>query len=36
LIATGADYRRLPVEGCEPLEGRGVYYAATTVEAIMC
>jgi thioredoxin reductase (NADPH) len=36
LIATGADYRRLGVEGCEPLEGRGVYYAATLNEATMC
>ncbi len=36
LIATGADYRRLDVEGCEPLEGRGVYYAATPLEAQMC
>ena len=33
LIATGADYRRLGVEGCEPLEGCGVYYAATPAEA---
>ena len=29
LIATGADYRRLGVEGCERFEGCGVYYAAT-------
>ncbi|MGZ3488814.1 MAG: NAD(P)/FAD-dependent oxidoreductase, partial [Isosphaeraceae bacterium] len=29
LIATGADYRRLTVEGCERFEGCGVYYAAT-------
>jgi thioredoxin reductase (NADPH) len=36
LIATGAEYRRLGVEGCEPLEGRGVYYAATLNEATMC
>jgi thioredoxin reductase (NADPH) len=36
LIATGAEYRRLGVEGCEPLEGRGVYYAATPTEAQMC
>ncbi len=36
LIATGADYRRLPVTGCEPLEGRGVYYAATITEASTC
>lgn len=33
LIATGADYRRLGVEGCERLEGKGVYYAATVAEA---
>src|SRR4029077_7326917 len=36
LIATGAEYRRLGVEGCEPLEGRGVYYAATPSEAQLC
>jgi thioredoxin reductase (NADPH) len=36
LIATGAQYRRLGVEGCEPLEGRGVYYAATVNEVTMC
>lgn len=36
LIATGADYRLLGVEGCEKYEGRGVYYAATTIEAEMC
>jgi thioredoxin reductase (NADPH) len=36
LIATGADYRRLTVEGCEALEGRGVYYAATMNEAKIC
>jgi thioredoxin reductase (NADPH) len=35
LIATGADYRLLGVEGCESLEGRGVYYAATPNEATM-
>ena len=29
LIASGADYRRLPAEGCERFEGCGVYYAAT-------
>jgi thioredoxin reductase (NADPH) len=32
----GVDYRRLGVEGCERLEGRGVYYAATPAEAQMC
>jgi thioredoxin reductase (NADPH) len=36
LIATGADYRRLPAEGCEQFEGCGVYYAATFNEAQMC
>jgi thioredoxin reductase (NADPH) len=36
LIATGAEYRRLEAEGCEQFEGRGVYYAATPNEAIMC
>jgi thioredoxin reductase (NADPH) len=36
LIATGVDYRRLGVEGCEEFEGRGVYYAATPAEAQMC
>jgi thioredoxin reductase (NADPH) len=36
LIATGADYRRLSIEGCEAFEGKGVYYAATPAEAQMC
>jgi thioredoxin reductase (NADPH) len=36
LIATGADYRRLNVDGCEQFEGCGVYYAATPNEAQMC
>lgn len=36
LIATGADYRRLGVEGCERFEGTGVYYAVTLSEAQMC
>jgi thioredoxin reductase (NADPH) len=36
LIATGADYRRLGVEGCERFEGAGVYYAATPAEAQLC
>jgi thioredoxin reductase (NADPH) len=36
LIATGADYRRMEVEGCERFEGCGVYYAATPLEAQMC
>jgi len=36
LIATGASYRRLPVEDSARLEGAGVYYAATSVEARAC
>ena len=36
LIATGAEYNRLGVEGCERFEGAGVYYAATPNEATMC
>jgi thioredoxin reductase (NADPH) len=32
----GAEYRRLGVEGCEELEGCGVYYAATPSEAQLC
>ena len=36
LIATGADYRLLQVEGVRKFEGRGVYYAATRLELQMC
>ncbi|MEO8371220.1 MAG: FAD-dependent oxidoreductase [Candidatus Solibacter sp.] len=36
LIASGADYRRLDVEGCERFEGTGVYYAATVAEGQLC
>jgi thioredoxin reductase (NADPH) len=36
LIATGADYRWLGVEGCERFEGKGIYYAATPTEVQMC
>lgn len=36
LIATGASYRRLPVENCQRFEGAGVYYSATSVEARLC
>jgi thioredoxin reductase (NADPH) len=36
LIATGADYRKLDVDGCERFEGAGVYYAATPMEAKTC
>ncbi len=36
LIATGVEYRPLGAEGEEQFEGRGVYFAATPVEAQMC
>ncbi len=36
LITTGAEYRRLGVQGCDQFEGCGVYYAATPNEAQMC
>ncbi|WP_420013564.1 FAD-dependent oxidoreductase [Tateyamaria sp.] len=36
IVATGVQYRRLPIEGLERLEGSGVYYAATDVEARYC
>ena len=36
VVATGARYRRLPVERLAEFEGSGVYYAATEVEAQKC
>jgi thioredoxin reductase (NADPH) len=36
VIATGARYRRLPLDRLEEFEGAGVYYAATEVEAASC
>ena len=36
IVATGAQYRRLDVDGLETLEGNGVYYAATEMEARAC
>ncbi len=36
LIATGAQYRRLPLEGLSRFEGAGVYYGATFMEAQLC
>jgi thioredoxin reductase (NADPH) len=36
LIATGVAYRRLDAPGIEALEGRGVYYGASLVEAEAC
>jgi thioredoxin reductase (NADPH) len=34
VLATGADYRRLPADGAERFEGLGLYYAATHLEAL--
>ncbi|TFL19077.1 FAD-dependent oxidoreductase [Jannaschia formosa] len=36
VIATGVQYRRLPLDGLERLEGAGVYYAATETAARFC
>jgi thioredoxin reductase (NADPH) len=36
VIATGAQYRRLPIESLPRYEGLGVYYAATFMEAQIC
>jgi thioredoxin reductase (NADPH) len=36
VVATGARYRRLPVERLAELEGSGVFYAATELEAQKC
>ncbi|QJF50515.1 FAD-dependent oxidoreductase [Roseobacter ponti] len=36
IVATGVQYRRMPLEGLERLENAGVYYAATEVEARWC
>jgi thioredoxin reductase (NADPH) len=36
VVATGAKYRRLPVDRLAELEASGVYYAATEVEAQRC
>jgi thioredoxin reductase (NADPH) len=36
VIATGVQYRRLPISDLERFEGVGVYYAATEVESRWC
>jgi thioredoxin reductase (NADPH) len=36
VIATGAQYRKLPLENLSRFEGAGVYYGATYVEAQLC
>jgi thioredoxin reductase (NADPH) len=36
VIATGAQYRRLSVENHANFENRGLYYAATAMESLLC
>src|SRR6185312_1628695 len=36
VIATGAQYRKLPLENLSRFEGAGVYYGATFMEAQLC
>jgi thioredoxin reductase (NADPH) len=36
VIATGAEYRRLPLDNLSQFEGAGVYYGATFIEAQLC
>jgi thioredoxin reductase (NADPH) len=36
VVASGARYRRLSLDGYDQLEGRGIYYAATPMEAQLC
>ena len=36
VVATGVQYRRLPIDRLEEFEGNGVYYAATEIEARYC
>jgi thioredoxin reductase (NADPH) len=36
VIATGAQYRKLPLKNLDDFEGMGVYFGATFIEAQMC
>lgn len=36
LVATGVQYRRLPLERLEDFEGAGIFYAATEMESRFC
>src|SRR5260370_7138086 len=36
VIATGAQYARLPIEDADAFTGRGIYYSATDMEAQLC
>ena len=36
IVATGAEYRKLPLQNLAQFEGSGIYYGATHVEAQLC
>jgi len=36
IIATGAEYRRIPLQNLQRLDGVGIYYGATFIEAQLC
>jgi thioredoxin reductase (NADPH) len=36
VVASGAKYRKLSVENFEQYENRGIYYAATAMEGVLC
>ena len=36
VVASGAKYQSLPIDGIEVYEGRGIYYGATPMEAQLC
>ena len=36
VIATGAQYRKLPLENLDDFEGMGIYFGATFIEAQLC
>src|SRR5690606_42002301 len=36
IAATGAEYRRLPIDNIEKFEGSGVFYSATGMNASAC
>ncbi|MEQ8750739.1 MAG: FAD-dependent oxidoreductase [Amphiplicatus sp.] len=36
VVASGAEYRKLPIDNIEQYEGSGIYYGATAMEAQLC
>ncbi|MEM6551756.1 MAG: FAD-dependent oxidoreductase [Planctomycetota bacterium] len=36
IIATGAEYRKLRIDGCDRFDNQGVYYGASHSEAVQC